>query len=478
MNLSIFSREQLGELERKIQKILSSGEEVKKGIRREISDARRRELERVRAEVFVELRVDHDRGTIDDLSRPILQGISRLGEVLETTVLDEVSRGIRKDLPTAEVARAIQSRIDVTENVSKTLARTANVGIANAKRIQDGKDAGLQFFQYGGSQSPEREFCKANVNRIFSLEEIRAMDNGQGLPVEFFCGGYNCRHFWIPVASKDESPVPVRPAEKVKKEKKVKEKTKVVERTADGRPSYYAELTEGQKQAYDQFQSVLGTEIPEALLRDDFRDGLVLKDLPGSTSSQYGTKYITIDTQRHERGTENFRSVIAHESGHNAHSSTKMIVVGSGSYAYVDPVVREEMGIHLRAIKGTAKTPEQVATVKVEIGRKLRAMANPSYLATKFADLEKRFPGKYKPIDVEEAVRSVADYFGALTKESVGWGHGRRYYRNASWQGAEFWAHCSENYYVGNIVFQDEFPELYKLSQATMKRFVEEMRKK
>lgn len=474
MNLSIFSREQLGELERKIQKILSSGEEVKKGIRREISDARRRELERVRAEVFVELRVDHDRATIDDLSRPILQGISRLGEVLETTVLDEVSRGIRKDLPTAEVARAIQSRIDVTENVSKTLARTANVGIANAKRIQDGRDAGLQFFQYGGSQSPEREFCKANVNRIFSLEEIRAMDNGQGLPVEFFCGGYNCRHFWIPVASKDESPVPVRPAEKVKKEK-----TKVVERTADGRPSYYAELTEGQKQAYDQFRSVLGTEIPEALLRDDFRDGLVLKDLPGSTSSQYGTKYITIDTQRHERGTENFRSVIAHESGHNAHESSGMIRTGSGYIKErISPVVVSEMKKHTSVIVNGAKTPEEKYAVRMQLRSRLSAMAKPSYFASKFAELEKRFPGKYTPEDVEEAVGCIADYFGSLTKNLVGWGHSNSYYSNITWRGAEFWAHCSENYYVGNIVFQDEFPELYKLSQATMKRFVEEMRKK
>jgi len=48
-----------------------------------------------------------------------------------------------------------------------------------------------------GAVAGARPFCRERVGKVYSIEEIRAMDNGQGLAVEYFCGGWNCRHRWV-----------------------------------------------------------------------------------------------------------------------------------------------------------------------------------------------------------------------------------------------------------------------------------------
>ena len=67
------------------------------------------------------------------------------------------------------------------------------------------KREGLERFQYeGGIVSESREFCRQHVGEIYTEEEIYAIwdDDWQGKePGDPFVvrGGYNCRHFWIPV---------------------------------------------------------------------------------------------------------------------------------------------------------------------------------------------------------------------------------------------------------------------------------------
>jgi hypothetical protein len=61
-------------------------------------------------------------------------------------------------------------------------------------------------FRYAGPGPGDpviRPFCRdlmaeTLAGRTWTLDEIEAMDNGQGLPVITCGGGYNCRHQWIP----------------------------------------------------------------------------------------------------------------------------------------------------------------------------------------------------------------------------------------------------------------------------------------
>jgi len=35
---------------------------------------------------------------------------------------------------------------------------------------------------------------------VVTKDQMRKLDNGQGLGVLVYCGGYNCRHSWSPVS--------------------------------------------------------------------------------------------------------------------------------------------------------------------------------------------------------------------------------------------------------------------------------------
>lgn len=49
-----------------------------------------------------------------------------------------------------------------------------------------------------------RPFCEEILNSkdlpIYTVEEIQSMDNGQLGDVFTSCGGYNCRHEWVPIS--------------------------------------------------------------------------------------------------------------------------------------------------------------------------------------------------------------------------------------------------------------------------------------
>lgn len=60
--------------------------------------------------------------------------------------------------------------------------------------------AGIERYRYDGP-APDRAFCNPLIHRVFTMEEINMMDNGQkgAGDVFFCCGGWNCRHRWTPI---------------------------------------------------------------------------------------------------------------------------------------------------------------------------------------------------------------------------------------------------------------------------------------
>lgn len=63
------------------------------------------------------------------------------------------------------------------------------------------KEAGLELFLYvGPDDDATRPFCEDVLHSrnppIYTSDEISQLDNGQGLDVDVYRGGYNCRHQW------------------------------------------------------------------------------------------------------------------------------------------------------------------------------------------------------------------------------------------------------------------------------------------
>ena len=69
--------------------------------------------------------------------------------------------------------------------------------------------AGIKKFKYaGGTISTTRPFCQSHNNKLYTLSEIRTIWRGSWggkKPGDPFTvrGGYNCRHYWIPVREED-----------------------------------------------------------------------------------------------------------------------------------------------------------------------------------------------------------------------------------------------------------------------------------
>jgi hypothetical protein len=85
---------------------------------------------------------------------------------------------------------------DVGDAQAYTLANTSVAQFDNAYHSESAQQAGIEKFLYDGDISDNtREFCEDHCGHVYTLDELDAMDNHQGLPVLYNLGGYNCQHF-------------------------------------------------------------------------------------------------------------------------------------------------------------------------------------------------------------------------------------------------------------------------------------------
>lgn len=98
-----------------------------------------------------------------------------------------------------EIMQDISRRAEVAKHHATTFTRTAKITLARSSNFTDAINAGAKKFEYRGPTYNARLFCADKVGRVFTLDEIMGMSNGQLDPVYCFCGGYNCRHRWLPV---------------------------------------------------------------------------------------------------------------------------------------------------------------------------------------------------------------------------------------------------------------------------------------
>lgn len=118
-----------------------------------------------------------------------------LGDV-RTAVLDTVLLGKKPDL--AAAAEAAGPRVF---SYLKTELNTALIAYQRVAHFEAANEAGIDKFLYVGPLDRiTRPFCQEHVGKVYTRDEIASLDNEQGLPVEVYGGGYNCRHHWRPVS--------------------------------------------------------------------------------------------------------------------------------------------------------------------------------------------------------------------------------------------------------------------------------------
>lgn len=135
------------------------------------------------------------------------QDYARMGDRIQHDILAAVDRGLRQDLSTRDIENAVAHAVRRQRATARTITRTALGGFDRANVVRQVVATGARRLRLVGPPG-ERPWCASRVGLIYTLDEIRAMNNGQGLSVLLYCGGYNCRHHWVIALASDRNILP------------------------------------------------------------------------------------------------------------------------------------------------------------------------------------------------------------------------------------------------------------------------------
>lgn len=146
--------------------------------------------------------------SFDDL--PQLEQIQTqaVTQVFEDVILPDTQSAIRSaltslalEVPIEIVASELEERLKRSEGRQLTEVKTRISQYGRSITAAAAAAAELDHYLYTGPlDGLTRPFCKALIGKVVTSEQMRKLNNGQGLNVMTSCGGYNCRHTWSPVS--------------------------------------------------------------------------------------------------------------------------------------------------------------------------------------------------------------------------------------------------------------------------------------
>ena len=130
----------------------------------------------------------------------------QVGDVVKTfraaipEMREAVARGITSGGSLADVVEDVRARLATTWLRAKAAVDAAIMAAGRRTVISAAREAeeelDLVYVYVGPRDAKNRPFCQAWVGK--AVTDPSRLDNGQGLPVDDYCGGYNCRHSWAP----------------------------------------------------------------------------------------------------------------------------------------------------------------------------------------------------------------------------------------------------------------------------------------
>lgn len=369
--------------------------------------------------------------------------ITDLESYLKSYILsDELSLGKFKKY-TTQIARDTLNQFDGQVN-----SRIAN-------------EFGLNAYKYVGSLIQDsRPQCVRWVGKgTLLLDELQteiswANSNGSGMipgtnPENFsvYRGGYNCRHSAIPFKMT-----------KSQIEKYNREQTKIDEQPIETETGKEVQpLTPAQRDLNLTYnQSPL---TPDNLKSLGLPDQLFILSDDGKADITNGDSFYTpfrktatlgLNSQRAKDSKIFASRVTIHEYNHRIHTEKKLFLINK----------LNNNPVHEKAFIDSFKLFKEKYPTAIWNEWETRVKFNWNTLVDKY-------DGKIEGLtraDVDELVGGYLDTICAFTKGVLGDGHSKKYFTEAkgSKRQMEWFAHCGENYWLGNPVFKSEFPELYE----------------
>lgn len=149
-------------------------------------------------------------GVIDDIALSDKQEIfARFVNDLETGFLDlsnknrlelrrEIRTAIGQDLSLKNLVENLELKTDKLSAYAKTIGQSSMSQVSQDYNNVSASNAGLTHALYAGTTTARtRPFCLERVGKVYSIDQIKDMSNGQLEPVITHRGGYNCTHRWV-----------------------------------------------------------------------------------------------------------------------------------------------------------------------------------------------------------------------------------------------------------------------------------------
>jgi len=143
------------------------------------------------------------------------------------------------------------------------------------------------------------------------------------------------------------------------------------------------------------------------------------------------------------------KRTIAHEAGHAIHQQYLWVQSGLDS----SPIVIKEfkklqknLGLNSRSVQAQEKIKKYKSDLMLQ--------------GEKYYEIKAKMP-ELSSAEFDDLWTATADFFGAVSKNKIGYGHSMDYYKTMTKRHAEFLAHTAENFYLGNPVFKKLYPEIY-----------------
>ena len=128
--------------------------------------------------------------------------------VFEDVILPPVKKSISRSLqdvilevPPETIATNLQIQLESAMGRQLTEVKTQISSFGRSITAFTAEEVGLTHYLYTGPKDGiTRPFCRQLIDLVVTKDQMRKLDNGQGLGVLVYCGGYNCRHSWSPVS--------------------------------------------------------------------------------------------------------------------------------------------------------------------------------------------------------------------------------------------------------------------------------------
>ena len=129
-----------------------------------------------------------------------LDGFTELGRYHHSALRDAVMRQALGRATERDLRAELQRITGKAASEVDRQHHDAVIGYSRAVISESAEQRGYEYYQYiGPDDSANRPFCDRHVDKVYTREEIDALDNGQIANAMLTGGGYRCRHHWRPV---------------------------------------------------------------------------------------------------------------------------------------------------------------------------------------------------------------------------------------------------------------------------------------